>query len=164
MPQSENFQKARGATRPGVSLSVTLLQILQLGHVRTVLQYVLEPETDARNPQKCAAPKGTSIGVISCDQCLHCASDLIASQAVIAARQVNPVAMHVLPGHDRARNDARAAVNGWQCGEGNVMNASPLQGLQSDALRMFRMSTLCEGCPQQPFGQFRASGLALRDL
>ncbi len=36
------------------------------------------------------------------------------------------------------------------------MNAVPLQGLQSDALRM---STLCEGCPQQPSGQLGASGL-----
>ncbi len=39
MPQSEIFQKARGATRPGVSLPVALLQILQQGHVRTVLQH-----------------------------------------------------------------------------------------------------------------------------
>ncbi len=33
MPQSEILQKARRATRPGVSLSVALLQILRLGHV-----------------------------------------------------------------------------------------------------------------------------------
>ncbi len=41
------------------------------------------------------------------------------------------------------------------------MNAAQLHGLQSDALRM---ATLCEGCPQQPSGQLRASGLALGDL
>ena len=39
MPQSENLQNARGAARPGVSLSVALLEIPRLGHVRTVLQY-----------------------------------------------------------------------------------------------------------------------------
>ncbi len=35
MLQSENLQKARGAARHGVSLSVALLQILQLRHVHT---------------------------------------------------------------------------------------------------------------------------------
>ncbi len=38
--QSENLQKARGTTRPGASLSVALLEILRLGNVRTVLQYI----------------------------------------------------------------------------------------------------------------------------
>ncbi len=46
-------------------------------------------------------------------------------------------------------------------GEGNVLNAAQLQGLQSDALRM---STIREGCPQHPLRQLRASGLAHRDL
>ena len=41
------------------------------------------------------------------------------------------------------------------------MNAAQLQGLQSDALRM---STMREGCLQQPFRQLGASGLALGDL
>ncbi len=50
---------------------------------------------------------------------------------------------------------------GQQSGEGNVLNAAQLQGLQSDALRM---STIREGCPQQPFRQLRASGLAPGDL
>ncbi len=53
------------------------------------------------------------------------------------------------------------ASRGQQHGEGNVMNASQLQGLQSDALRML---TMREGCSQQPNRQFRASGLALGDL
>ncbi len=39
MLQSQNLLKVRGATRPDMSLSVALLQILRLGHVRAVLQY-----------------------------------------------------------------------------------------------------------------------------
>ncbi len=50
---------------------------------------------------------------------------------------------------------------GQQRGEGNVLNAAQLQGLQSDALRM---STIREGCPQQPFRQLGGSGPAPRDL
>ncbi len=39
MPQSKNLQKAGGGTGPSVLLSVALLQIIQLGHVQTLLQY-----------------------------------------------------------------------------------------------------------------------------
>ncbi len=48
-----------------------------------------------------------------------------------------------------------------QRGEGNVLNAAQLQGLQSDAVRML---TIREGCPQQPFRQLGANGLAPGDL
>ncbi len=41
------------------------------------------------------------------------------------------------------------------------MNAAQLQGLQSDALGM---STMREGCPQQPFRQLGASDVALGAL
>ncbi len=47
---------------------------------------------------------------------------------------------------------------GQQRGEGSVMKAAQLQGLQSDALGI---STMREGCPLQPFRQLRASDLAL---
>ncbi len=72
--------------------------------------------------------------------------------------------MAIMPGnvHGRAsRMQQGPPSGGQQDGEGNVMNAAQLQGLQSDALRML---TLCEGCPQRPFRQLGASGLALEDL
>ncbi len=55
----------------------------------------------------------------------------------------------------------RPPSRGQQYGEGNAMNASQLQGLQSDALRIL---TKREGCPQQTFRQLRAGCLALVDL
>ncbi len=48
---------------------------------------------------------------------------------------------------------------GQQRSESNVLTTA--QGLQSDAPRM---STICEGCPQQPFRQLGTSGLAPGDL
>ncbi len=54
-----------------------------------------------------------------------------------------------MPGHDRTQDAARGRPQrGQQRGEDNVMNATPLQGLQSDALRML---TMREGCPQEDF-------------
>ncbi len=51
------------------------------------------------------------------------------------------------------------------------MNAAQLQVLQSDALRMLIISCMsyvdvesCEGCPQPPLWQLRASSPALGDL
>ncbi len=41
--------------------------------------------------------------------------------------------------------------------EGNVLNAAQLQGLLSNAQRVWKIP---EGCPQVPFRQLRASGLA----
>ncbi len=50
---------------------------------------------------------------------------------------------------------------GQQRGEGNILNAAKLQGLQSDAPRML---VIGEGCPQQPSRQLRGSGLAPGNL
>ncbi len=55
----------------------------------------------------------------------------------------------------------RPSSRGQQHGEGNVMDAAQSQGLQSHALRT---STMREGCPQQPFRELGASGLALGGL
>ncbi len=55
----------------------------------------------------------------------------------------------------------RPPSRGQQRGDGNVLNAAQLQGLHSDARKM---STTREGCPQQPFRQLGASGLASEDL
>ncbi len=55
----------------------------------------------------------------------------------------------------------RPSSRGQQHGEGNVMDAAQSQGLQSDALRT---STMREGCPQQPFRELGASGVAVGGL
>ncbi len=59
------------------------------------------------------------------------------------------------------KSTARAALNGLHRGEGNAMNVAQPHGLRSDALGI---STMREGCPQQPFRQLGASGLDLGDL
>ncbi len=72
---------------------------------------------------------------------------------------------YATPRHVRAQNAERAGfkgpARGQERGEGNVMNAAQMKGLQLDALRM---STTREGYPRQPPRQLRAGGLGLGDL